>query len=153
MNLRGDFLNKFRDKIKDLFYDSTDFTIILLVILIVSGIIAWRLDLLFDKHIDKEVVAPTQTVEESVKDSDKPSVDFIEKEKLKQKGTIEVSIPEGTSVDQIAITLQEKGVVANKFEFLKRAEEMGATSKITHGDYKFTKEMSLEDVIKKLSKQ
>lgn len=153
MNLRGDFLNKFRDKIKDLFYDSTDFTIILLVILIVSGIIAWRLDLLFDKHIDKEVVAPTQTVEESVKDSDKPSVDFIEKEKLKQKGTIEVSIPEGTSVDQIAITLQEKGVVANKFEFLKRAEEMGATSKITHGDYKFTKGMSLEDVIKKLSKQ
>ena len=146
-------MNKFRDKIKDLFYDSTDFTIILLVILIVSGIIAWRLDLLFDKHIDKEVVAPTQTVEESVKDSDKPSVDFIEKEKLKQKGTIEVSIPEGTSVDQIAITLQEKGVVANKFEFLKRAEEMGATSKITHGDYKFTKEMSLEDVIKKLSKQ
>lgn len=142
-------MNKFTNKIKDLFYDTTDYAIILLVVVVVALIIGWRLDILFDENIDKEA-APKETIETPAEET-KPKEDLIEKEKQQQKGINEVVIPEGSTPDSIAILLQEKGIIANKFQFLKRSDEMGATSKLSPGKYKFSKDTTLEDVIKEIS--
>lgn len=151
-------MSKVIEKIKDLFYNTTDYLIILLIVVLVSGVIVWRLDLLFDRNNkvpnDDNIVA-TQEVKKTddTKQSNKVSDDLIEKEKRKQKGTIIVDIPEGTLPDVIANILLEHKVITDKFEFLKKSQEMGLDTSFKSGEYEFEKDESVEDVIRKVTKQ
>ncbi|WP_026895961.1 hypothetical protein [Clostridiisalibacter paucivorans] len=46
-------MSKLGEKAKDFLYDSVDYILILVVVLIVGGVVGWRLDILFAKDIDK----------------------------------------------------------------------------------------------------
>ena len=148
-------MNKFTNKLKDLFYDNTDYIIILLVVVAVSGTIVWRLNSLFYENNNKSLIsnpAKTEDVSEESRKLD-ASDELIEKEKNKQKGKVTVEIPEGALPDVIANILLEKEVITDKFEFLKKSQEMGLDSKFRPGEYTFSKSESVEDVIRKLTKQ
>ena len=153
-------MNKVIEKLKDLFYDNTDYIIILLIVLAVSGVIVWRLDSLFHRNNDKKLTdkAPTtESVESTDKGDAKPngqtSDDLIEKEKRKQKGMIVVNIPAGSLPDVIANLLLQHEVITDKFEFLKKSQEMGLETKFKSGEFEFHKDESVEDVIRKVTKQ
>lgn len=148
-------MNKVTNKLKDLFYDNTDYIIILLVVVAVSGTIVWRLDSLFYKNNNKKLISNTEKTEDVSEEKPKTeaSDDLIEKEKNKQKGKVLVTIPEGALPDVIANILLEKEVITDKFEFLKKSQEMGLDSKFRPGEYEFDKDESVEDVIRKIAKQ
>lgn len=46
-------MNKLLGRLKDFLYATTDYWIVLLVIVVASGIITWRLDSLFDKNSNR----------------------------------------------------------------------------------------------------
>lgn len=153
-------MNKVTEKLKDLFYDNTDYIIIILIVLVVSGVIVWRLDSLFHRNNDKKIAdkAPTTESVEDVdksepKSKDKTPDDLIEKEKRKQKGTIVVDIPAGSLPETIANILLQNEVITDKFEFLKKSQEMGLETKFKSGEFEFHKDESVEDVIRKVTKQ
>lgn len=150
-------MSKVIEKIKDLFYNTTDYLIILLIVILVSGVIVWRLDLLFERNNkvpkDDNIVATDVKKADGSKQNTKVSDDLIEKEKRKQKGTIIVDIPEGALPDVIANILLENKVITDKFEFLKKSQEMGLDTSFKSGEYEFEKDESVEDVIRKVTKQ
>lgn len=150
-------MSKVIEKIKDLFYNTTDYLIILLIVILVSGVIVWRLDLLFERNNkvpkDDNIVATDVKKADESKQNTKVSDDLIEKEKRKQKGTIIVDIPEGALPDVIANILLENKVITDKFEFLKKSQEMGLDTSFKSGEYEFEKDESVEDVIRKVTKQ
>ena len=41
---------KFGEKLKDIFYDAIDYVLIIVIIIVVAGIISWRLNILFHKE-------------------------------------------------------------------------------------------------------
>lgn len=53
-------MNKFKGILKDFLYATTDYWIIILVIVIASGIIAWRLDSLLDKDSNRAKSNPKE---------------------------------------------------------------------------------------------
>lgn len=57
---------------KDLFYNATDYAIIIFVVVIVAGVLFWRFDLLFSLKIDKETLKPNPIQISENKDNDKP---------------------------------------------------------------------------------
>lgn len=148
-------MNKFTEKLKDLFYDNTDYIIIILIVVAVSGTIVWRLNSLFNENNNKNLVTNKEKTEDVSEEKPKPdaSDELIEKEKSKQKGKIIVEIPEGSLPDVIANILLEKEVITDKFEFLKKSQEMGLDNKFRSGKYEFDKDESVEDVIRKITKQ
>lgn len=148
-------MNKFTEKLKDLFYDNTDYIIIILIVVAVSGTIVWRLNSLFNENNNKNLITNKEKTEDVSEEKPKPdaSDELIEKEKSKQKGKIIVEIPEGSLPDVIANILLEKEVITDKFEFLKKSQEMGLDNKFRSGKYEFDKDESVEDVIRKITKQ
>lgn len=60
---------------------------------------------------------------------------------------VQVTIPAGSSANDVAALLESAGVVPNKDDFLNRAKELGAESKFQAGAYSFTAGMTLDDVI------
>ncbi len=147
-------MSKFSEKISDLFYDTTDFVLILLIICSVSGIIWWRLDGLFSEDDSGDSISNIP-ISENVDKSNQSDVskDLIEEEKDKQKGVIAVTIPDGSLPDVIANILLENHVITDKFEFLKKSQEMELDTKMRSGKYEFDKDESVEDVIRKITKR
>ncbi|WP_041701560.1 hypothetical protein [Gottschalkia acidurici] len=82
-------MNKVVERVKDLFYDATDYILVLIIVVVVSGIIAWRLDLLFAKNNDGSSSTNTATSQSSNVSStnkkDASTNDLIEKEKTVKK--------------------------------------------------------------------
>lgn len=146
-------MSKFKESARDLFYDTTDFIIILVIIASVSGIIWWRLDSLFSDDNSNSI--SNEPISESVDKSNQSNVsnDLIEEEKSKQKGVIAVDIPADTLPDVIANILLENKVISDKFEFLKKSQEMELDTKMKPGKYEFNKGESVEDVIRKITKR
>ena len=146
-------MSKLKESVRDVFYDTTDFIIILVIIVSVSGIIWWRLDSLFADDSSNSISNKTTT--EAVDQSNKSNAsnDLIEEEKSKQKGVITVEIPLDTLPDVIANILLENKVISDKFEFLRKSQEMGLDTKMKPGKYTFEKGESVEDVIRKITKK
>ncbi len=70
---------------------------------------------------------------------------------LAQEGvTVTVSIPEGSTVGQMADTLGKSGLVANSRDFTKRVKELGVESDLKPGTYKIVAGTSVDDIIKML---
>lgn len=149
-------MNKVIEKVRDLFYDTTDYILVLIIIATVTGIIAWRLDSLFDKGSKSHSSNSTEiSTSSSYNDNekDKKNSDLIEKEKNKQKGVIHIVIPEGTLPNSIATILLDYGVISDKFEFLKKSQELGLDTKFRSGEYDINKNSSLEEIIRIIARQ
>lgn len=58
------------------------------------------------------------------------------------QGTVQVKIPEGSSVDDIGSLLKDKGVIANPLAFTIRARISGAGANLKAGTLKLKKDMS-----------
>jgi cell division protein YceG involved in septum cleavage len=57
---------------KDLFYNATDYAIILCVVVIVAAVLFWRFDILFNLKVDKDTLKPNPINISDNKDKDKP---------------------------------------------------------------------------------
>ncbi len=70
--------------IKDFLYDAIDYILILVVVLIVGGIIGWRLDILFAKEVDKPTIEVTSEDNVESKENDLVKTDSEHSEKNNQ---------------------------------------------------------------------
>ena len=149
-------MNKVVERVKDLFYDATDYILVLIIVVVVSGIIAWRLDLLFAKNnggSPATSTATSQVNDASTNKKDASTNDLIEKEKNSKKGIVNVSIPEGSLPPTIATILLDHGLISDKYEFLKKSQELGLDTKLRSGEYEIDKSSSIEDIIKIIARQ
>lgn len=164
-------MKKITERIKDLIYDSIDYILILGIVLIVGGIIGWRLDILFANNIDKNTnsneVNQQKTLEQEVEDGineDNNSENNKENENNsteENKGDssnptdvskeIVINIPAGALPHQIANILMSNGIIKDKNSFLKRSEELGLDTKLRSGNYTLKTNSSLDNIIKTLS--
>lgn len=63
-------MKKFTNFIGELFYDLTDYTMIILVLVIIVGVLFWRFNALFNLSIDKEMIKDPVTISEGDKNKD-----------------------------------------------------------------------------------
>ncbi|MTI67079.1 MAG: endolytic transglycosylase MltG [Firmicutes bacterium] len=91
--------------LKDILYDSMDYLIILVVVLVVGGVIGWRLGVLFDSDIEKTPISVAAENNENNEDnisnsSDTPSVD-------KEEDTDEITPSEDSTKDVADISSKD----------------------------------------------
>ncbi|RXI99444.1 hypothetical protein DS745_14570 [Anaerobacillus alkaliphilus] len=102
------------------------------------------LDLIdYEKLLDQ--VANRETVEI---DNEPNSEKIIERIVVKE---VFFTIEPGTSSSSIALLLEEKGLITSKENFESYLKQKGLETKIKAGDYTLASDMSLEEIVEKLT--
>lgn len=68
-------------------------------------------------------------------------------------GEVTVNIPAGTLPGATGQILADNGIVESSEAFVKKAVELGLDRKLKSGEFKLTKDMSLDAVVKAIAKQ
>jgi hypothetical protein len=149
-------MDNFWEKLKDILYDSTDYIIMLITILIVVLIINWRIGGLFSKNKiennekdnietagDDNQLGDTEDSDET-EDGDTP--DEIPDELIK------VTIPNGLLPIKVGEILQEHDLIEDKNEFVQKTIEMEKDTKLKSGNFEIPKNSTLEEIINIISR-
>lgn len=167
------------DKIRDIIYDSIDYIIMAVIVIIVIGVLGWRLDVLFAKDVTisgppgqvivdnsgREEDEPDQAEEEPEGSQEDPELaeedpevdqdieELPQQEPLERPSpvVVRVEIPEGSMPGRIGIILEEKGVVSSSREFIAKAVELGLDTKLKSGVYSIQLGLPIEDIVRILT--
>ena len=166
-------MKNFFEKLKDFIYDGIDYIMIIGVIAIVALIINWRLNGLFAEDgrntIPKkqvQVINNTPSVSNDKNrdkpnendDLDKNTKDNIQddnKENLDEPNSdilVKISIPAGSLPSKIGSILESNGLVKDKNEFVQKAIELKLETKLKYGEFEISKNSSIEEILKILTK-
>lgn len=169
------------EKLRDILYDSIDYVFMLAIIVVVALVIGWRLDVLFAKDA-LEIPPSTVIVDNSDRPQDgeeEPSEDpgtetpgdpsgeqpqeepstapAAEPQPTQpppspQTQSVKIIIPEGSLPGKIGLILEENGVVASSRDFLAKVVEMKLDTKLKSGTFTIQKGLSIEEVVKIITK-
>lgn len=164
------------EKLKDILYRLVDYIFMILVIGIVAGIIAWRLDILFSKnyaknpnelHREEEKIEELKEAEVDKKDhnilvevdNDKNKDNSALKEEEKEieddinlNDTVTIEIPKGSVSTTIGDILTDNGLVPDSKSFVDKATELEKETKLKSGTFEIPKNISIEGVIEIITK-
>ncbi len=173
-NLRkGEFM-KFIDRIRDFLYDSIDYVFMFIIVLLVVGVIGWRLDILFandaldipqnpvlvdnsgrDTEEDDPIEEPGDEDPDgdTVDDPNAPSDPTTPTSPTPSGEIVKIVIPEGSLPNKIGLILQENGVVSSSRDFISKAVELHLDTKLKSGTFEIQKGLSLDQVVKIIARQ
>ena len=166
-------MKKILEKIKDILYDSLDYVIMLVIVLVVIAVIGWRLDVLFAKDIDNGTKVVVENVHNEVddepNDDEEPEVnDYEETEEPKTPieeptldvpppvvptgENIKVSIPAGSLPGKIGSILADNGVINSSRDFIAKAVELKLDTKLKSGTFQIPQGSTHEEILKIITK-
>ena len=152
-------MKKIINAIKDFLYNITDYGLIITVIVVMVVILSWRFDILFNRGIDKEVIAElpdmTETVDNNPEESDPTDSEDPGTENPEpsdnEGGTgliATINIPEGSFPSSIGEILINSNLILDKQEFLNRSVELGLDTRLRSGTFEIEVGTSLDNIIK-----
>jgi len=155
-------LKKLINFIKDLFYEITDYALIIIVVVVIGLILLWRFNVLFDIELNKEPIEG-EDVPSVSEETDNPTSGGIEipepenpeeeePEQEEETEQILVEVPSGTSAQGIAGILLSKGLIDSEDEFIQKAVELGLDTQLKSGEFLIDSNASLEDILKIISR-
>lgn len=149
------------DAIRDFIYNITDYGLIITVIVVMALILGWRFDILFNRGIEKDVIADLPQI---IVDNNTPGdQNETEPGSTEEPGNTEekpqetpapsgviatVVIPEGSFPSAIAEILINSNLISNKNEFLNRCVDLGLDTRLRSGTYEIEVGTGLDDIIK-----
>ena len=159
-------MKKLINALRDFLYNITDYGLIITVIVVMTLILGWRFDILFNRGIEKEVIAdlpqiiqnqnkPDAETDPSTPDNTEnpgQNVDSPPKETPSQSGLIAtIDIPYGSFPSSIGEILVNSNLRTDTNEFLNRSVELGLDTKLRSGTYNIEVGTSLDDIIKTIA--
>lgn len=159
-------MKKILNAIRDFLYNITDYGLIITVIVVMALILSWRFDILFNRGIEKEVIADLPQIIENENKPDNETDPAApsntenpgqngenpQEETPSQSGLIAtVNIPEGSFPSSIGEILLNSNLITDKDEFLNRSIELGLDTKLRSGTYNIEVGTSLDDIIKTIA--
>lgn len=157
-------MKKIVNAIRDFLYNITDYGLIITVIVVMAVILSWRLDILFNRGIEKDKIAELPVIMEP-DDNDEPVIpgpsadpdpeipgDVEDPEPAEVPGgtglIATVNIPDGSFPSKIGDILLNSNLIADKQEFLNRSMELGLDTRLRSGTFEIEVGTSLDTIIK-----
>lgn len=156
-------MKKIINAIRDFLYNITDYGLIITVLVIMVVILGWRFDILFNRGIEKPVIAelPEMVIPDDIvnepgdTDPDNPDEQGqteIDKEPSDNEvgsGLIAtINIPDGSFPSKIGDILINSNLIDDKDEFLNRSVALGLDTKLRSGTFEIEVGTSLDNIIK-----
>lgn len=165
-------MKKILEKIKDIMYDSFDYVIMLVIVLVVVAIIGWRLDVLFTKDVDtgskgvkvEDVVHNEDNKPGDEEDDEEPKVPEAEETVTEVPPVVEappvvaagekvkVTIPAGSLPGKIGSILADSGVISSSRDFIAKAVELKLDTKLKSGTFYIPQGSTHEEILRIITK-
>lgn len=148
-------MKRLLNAIRDFFYETTDYAIILIVITVIGIILIWRFNILFNFDISK---TPLTTIEQPPITEEQPpsgsdSTDFTNpSSEIEVSSLVKITIPSGSSASDIGDILLSKNLIKDKDEFISRSIELKLDTKLKSGEFEIETNTPLDEVIQIISK-
>lgn len=163
------------EKFKDILYNLSDYLIMASIIIAISLIIGWRLDILFPQTTamvntdDLSKIESTTTLNTK---KPKPVTDTQKKDESDNSDTqvpetntekpvddlkpvvseiITIIIPNGTPSSSIGQILLDKGIIESTQAFEEKIFELDLEKSLRSGEYKISKDSTLESIVKTIA--
>jgi len=153
------------DKIKDIIYEYSDTVLGLIIVFVMVAVIGWQLYNWFEPSesfksaSDKPAAASTNSDDSQKEDSsadaaskETSSEDTSDDEKNHVSEEVTFQIKQGSSCEQIAIALEQTGLIDSKEDFLEQIISNQLENKLKTGTYTLKKGESLDGIIAVLTK-
>lgn len=154
------------EKFKDKLYDYLDYVVVILIILLVGTVIKWRLDNLFlsenlSNTNESSINSSKKDSEINAEDNKKNNQKNTSKEEKNEETnnteqneikTINIEIPEGAPSNEIGNILEDNNLIESSNDFVEKAAEMNLETKLKPGQYEFSNNMKLEEIIELIAK-
>lgn len=144
-------MKKIINAIRDFLYNITDYGLIIAVIAIMISVLAWRFDILFNRGIEKEMIAAAPNTSQNADTEVNDNTDKENNEDYSSgdsNSIVTVEIPKGSFPNVIAEILLNDNLIEDESEFLNRSVELGLDTKLQSGTYEIETGTSLDDIIK-----
>lgn len=164
-------MKKIINAIRDFLYNITDYGLIITVVVVMALILSWRFEILFNKGIEKDVIAPlpeqagnmgndtdnndSETPDSTGSESPGQTDENPDKKPEESSGDGEksgliatINIPEGSFPSKIGDILLNSNLIKDKEEFLNRSVELGLDTKLRSGTFEIEVGTSLDNIIK-----
>lgn len=162
-------MKDFLEKVKDILYDGIDYIIMIGIIAAIAFIINWKLDRLFTISDVNELYAEaSESTEEKISENENNTISSSNEEESDEDGQvvgenntekankedeiITINIPAGSLPGDIGNILASEGLVESKDVFLKRVTETNTEKKLKYGEYKISKNSSIDEILDILTK-
>lgn len=129
------------EKFKDIVYEISDLLLALVIILVMSVVLTWKIT--DSLHYPKEKLPMLQ--ESSKAASTAPKNPTTPSEKKTE--TVTIHIPSGASVTDIAKILKDQGLIENTASFYTRVEALNLAVKLKFGTFKIPVGTDVDDII------
>lgn len=107
-----------------------------------------------DENGATETEQPTETETTETETTENETNDQIDTKPAENAGgEVTINIPAGTLPGATGQILADNGIVESSEAFVKKAVELGLDRKLKSGEFKLTKGMSLDAVVKAIAKQ
>ncbi|MZQ75471.1 MAG: hypothetical protein GT589_04845 [Peptoclostridium sp.] len=153
------------DKIKDIIYEYSDTVLGLIIVFVMVAVIGWQLYNWFEPSegfksaSDKTAVATSSADDSQKEDSSEDatsketsSEDTSDNEEKHVSEEVTFQIKQGSSCEQIAIALEQTGLIDSKEDFLEQIISKQLENKLKTGTYTLKKGESLDGIIAVLTK-
>ncbi|MBN2797210.1 MAG: hypothetical protein JXR88_17490 [Clostridia bacterium] len=162
------------EKVKDFLYDISDLFFSLLIIGIIFFVVSWKLtdtmSVTWFSNIDRDavnelefnpittpddssIVEPDDPVVETEDPiTEEPIVEEVENPIVEVK-EVSFTIEKGNTGYQVAVKLQDEGLIENVDDFLSKLGEMDLGNKLQADTFKLNTGMTTEEIILKLARQ
>lgn len=171
-------MKKVFETIKDILYDSLDYVIMFAILIVVIGVIGWRLDVLFAKDAfdvpNNDEVIVDNSGREQIPDVDihNPTGEDNPEEPGDTESTgeetvnpeppvvappvegklVKVNIPAGSLPGKIGSILESNQLVSSSKDFIAKAVELKLDTKLKSGDFEIANGSSIEQILKVITK-
>ncbi|QQY78990.1 hypothetical protein EDD65_104155 [Keratinibaculum paraultunense] len=152
-------MKNFFESLKDFLYDSIDYVMMILVVLVVALILNWKLGGLFTKDnmnipSSKKQNETTQQESSSAKNSNEHNQKNNDKnlEETSSNEIVKITIPPGSLPLKIGSILENNGLVEDKNVFVQKVIDLNLETKLKYGDFEISKNSSIEEILNILTK-
>lgn len=144
------------DKIKDIIYEYSDTVLGLMIVFVMVLVIGWQLYNWFEPSEGfssaSNKPAATTSSAEGATSKENPSEGTSDNEKNHVSEEVTFQIKQGSSCEQIAIALEQTGLIDSKEDFLEQIISKQLENKLKTGTYSIKKGESLDGIIAVLTK-
>ncbi|WP_077368107.1 type IV pilin [Anaerosalibacter sp. Marseille-P3206] len=151
-------MKKFSEVLKDFFYDAIDYILMVVIIVIVAGIIGWRLNVLFDKDKTKTPTVGNEIEiskdEKNIDNKDGKDNDKNQDKKSEEssKEVVKIVIPSGSPASSIADILFKEKLIEDEKQFISKMIELKLDTKVKCGEFEIKRGSSIEEILATITK-
>ena len=139
------------NSVKNFIYNISDILVAFLIIVVAILIIGWRVNAIMDYPSQILAVQEEQNNTSSSEQTGSASADQTSQGSGSSSEPVTVTVVQNNTVDDIASSLVNAGIISDPQEFVSAVEAAGAATNLKYGTYEIPADATMDQIIQMMT--